>query len=428
MMHPNQGMVPPPQIDQQMQPQQPPPMQPLQPWAMVGPQPPQYHQPPMPPPMWTQQPSQIPPPQQMGFQGQPPQVQYQGPAAVPAASPQPGSADEIRTLWIGDLQYWMEETYLHSCFAGTGEVVSTKIIRNRQTGISEGYGFIEFINRAAAERALQTFNGQPMPNAEQVFRLNWASYGAGERKSEETSDFTIFVGDLAADVTDYMLQETFRSHYTSVKGAKVVMDRVTGRSKGYGFVRFGDVNEQTRAMTEMNGVFCSTRPMRIGPAATKKPSTASYPATQTTQTDGDPSNTTIFVGALDPSVNDELLRQVFGQYGELISVKIPVGKRCGFVQFASRACAEEAMLMLNGAQLGGQSVRLSWGRKPGQQEASQWGGQYYGYGQGYEAAGTYGYAAPPDPNAPTAAAAAYGAYQAYPSYPGYAPQMQPSQQ
>lgn len=46
----------------------------------------------------------------------------------------------------------------------------------------------------------------------------------------------------------------------------------------------------------------------------------------------------IFVGGLDSSVTDDLLKQVFGQYGELISVKIPVGKRCGFVQFTSRLC------------------------------------------------------------------------------------------
>lgn len=44
----------------------------------------------------------------------------------------------------------------------------------------------------------------------------------------------------------------------------------------------------------------------------------------------------VFVGGLDPSVKDQDLRQVFGQYGELISVKIPAGKGCGFVQFAHR--------------------------------------------------------------------------------------------
>lgn len=149
------------------------------------------------------------------------------------------------------------------------QVASVKVIRNKQTGLIEGYGFVEFVTRAAAERVLQTYNGTPMPNGEQNFRLNWASFSAGERR-DETSDFTIFVGDLAADVTDYMLQETFRGRYPSVKGAKVVIDRLTGRSKGYGFVRFSDESEQLRAMSEMNGAFCSTRPMRIGPATNKK--------------------------------------------------------------------------------------------------------------------------------------------------------------
>lgn len=154
---------------------------------------------------------------------------------------------------------------------GILQVVSVKVIRNKQTGQCEGYGFIEFASRAAAERILQTFNGGVMPNSEQNFRLNWATLGAGERRADDTPDYTIFVGDLASDVTDYVLQETFRVHYPSIKGAKVVTDRTTGRSKGYGFVRFGDEGEQVRAMSEMNGMFCSTRPMRIGPAATKKP-------------------------------------------------------------------------------------------------------------------------------------------------------------
>ena len=45
----------------------------------------------------------------------------------------------------------------------------------------------------------------------------------------------------------------------------------------------------------------------------------------------------MFVGGLDANVTDQDLRQVFGQYGELISVKIPVGKGCGFVQFSQRS-------------------------------------------------------------------------------------------
>lgn len=324
----------------------------------------------------------------------------------------------------------MEENYLISCFAHTGEALTAKVIRNKQTGLPEGYGFIEFASRAAAERALQTYNGALMPNTDQNFRLNWATLGAGERRQEDGPEHTIFVGDLSADVTDFTLQETFRAVYSSVKGAKVVTDRTTGRSKGYGFVRFGDESEQLRAMNEMNGQYCSTRPMRVGPAANKKPvggqqyQKATYTSTQGSQGENDPNNTTIFVGGLDSNINDDMLRQVFSQFGELVHVKIPVGKRCGFVQFVNRANAEHALSTLNGTQLGGQSIRLSWGRSPtnkqNQQEQAQWnGGGYYGYPQGYDA---YSYAPPSqDPNI------YYGGYPGYGNYQQPGAYQQPQQ-
>lgn len=150
------------------------------------------------------------------------------------------------------------------------QVVSIKIIRNKITGQPEGYGFVEFVSHAAAEKILQTYNGAQMPGTEQTFRLNWASFGIGERRPDAGPEHSIFVGDLAPDVTDYLLQETFRTQYPSVRGAKVVTDPNTGRSKGYGFVKFADETERNRAMTEMNGVYCSTRPMRISAATPKK--------------------------------------------------------------------------------------------------------------------------------------------------------------
>ncbi|XP_052177492.1 polyadenylate-binding protein RBP45-like isoform X3 [Diospyros lotus] len=276
MMQPGSGVVPPPMPPmQQQQPQQyqqpPPPQQ----WMMMPPPQQQQQQQaafqPQPPPAWPQQPPMQAQPQPMQLQAQSQQLQQQ---QQYAAAGQATSPNEIKSLWIGDLQYWMDENYIYGCFGHGGEVQSIKVIRNKQTQQPEGYGFIEFITRAAAERVLLSYNGTLMPNAEQNFRLNWATLGAGERRADDTPDHTIFVGDLAADVTDYLLQETFKAHYPSVKGAKVVTDRMTGRSKGYGFVRFADETEQLRAMTEMNGMLCSTRPMRIGPAANKKPATA----------------------------------------------------------------------------------------------------------------------------------------------------------
>ncbi|KAL5100404.1 hypothetical protein RYX36_004731 [Vicia faba] len=83
----------------------------------------------------------------------------------------------------------------------------------------------------------------------------WVTFSARERpfRQDEGPDRTIFVGDLVVDVSDYLLQEAFRARFNSVKGPKVVICRLTRRSKGYGFVRFADEGEQMRAMTEMQG-------------------------------------------------------------------------------------------------------------------------------------------------------------------------------
>ncbi|KAL0314815.1 UNVERIFIED_CONTAM: Polyadenylate-binding protein RBP47C' [Sesamum angustifolium] len=346
------------------------------------------------------------------------------------------------------------------------QVSSIKVIRNKQTGFSDGYGFVEFFTRAAAEKVLQSYSCIAMPNTVQLFRLNWATFSMGDKRSNNGSDLSIFVGDLAADVTDILLHQTFASKYPSVKAAKVVVDANTGRSKGYGFVRFEDDNERSQAMAEMNGVYCSSRPMRIGAATPRKLSGyqqqyspggrySNCVSSQGSWLDGDSLNTTIFVGGLDPNVTDEDLRQPFSQYGEILSVKIPVGKGCGFVQFANsylscnmmnpqhfdRNNAEAALQRLSGTTIGKQIVRLSWGRSLANKQAiphfsqekicslvyklllvfivcctfqlradygHQWSGAYYG-GSFFDG---YGYALPP-PHSPNMYAAAYGAYSIY---------------
>ncbi|GAB2291382.1 Polyadenylate-binding protein rbp47c' [Dionaea muscipula] len=328
------------------------------------------------------------------------------------------AAGENKTIWVGDLQHWMDEHYLHRCFASAGEIASIKVIRNKHTGAPEGYGFVEFDSHATAEKVLA---GAYVPD--QLFRLNWATFSTGDKRTDNGSDLSIFVGDLAPDVTDTLLHDTFASKYPSVKAAKVVIDANTGRSKGYGFVRFGDENERAQAMNEMNGIYCSSRAMRIGAATPRKSlghQQGGYASNVSSVTDGDSTNTTIFVGALDPGVTDEDLRQPFSQFGDIISVKIIRDKGCGFVQFANRDNAVEALQKLNGKVIGSQNVRLSWGRnhpankqmRGGGDFGNQWNGVYYG-GHVYDG---YGYASP-HPHDPgmyaVAAAAAYGAYPVY---------------
>ena len=62
----------------------------------------------------------------------------------------------------------------------------------------------------------------------------------------------LYVGNLAYSVRDESLQQSF-SQFGSVTSAKVMMDRDTGRSKGFGFVEMGTDAEAQAAINGMNG-------------------------------------------------------------------------------------------------------------------------------------------------------------------------------
>lgn len=68
----------------------------------------------------------------------------------------------------------------------------------------------------------------------------------------DDDDFRIFCGDLGNDVNDELLTRTFNK-YPSFQRAKVVRDKRTGKSKGFGFVSFKEPADFIRAMKEMDG-------------------------------------------------------------------------------------------------------------------------------------------------------------------------------
>ena len=84
----------------------------------------------------------------------------------------------------------------------------------------------------------------------------------------------------------------------------------------------------------------------------------------------DPNNTTVFVGGLSSLISEETLKTFFAPFGEIIYVKIPPGKGCGFVQFVQKSDAERAIERMQGFPIGGGRIRLSWGRSQGDKAAA----------------------------------------------------------
>lgn len=65
-------------------------------------------------------------------------------------------------------------------------------------------------------------------------------------------DYRLFCGDLGNDVTDEVLTRVF-GRYPSFQKARVIRDKRTNKTKGYGFVSFKDSNDFARAVKEVDG-------------------------------------------------------------------------------------------------------------------------------------------------------------------------------
>src|ERR1700726_2001693 len=79
----------------------------------------------------------------------------------------------------------------------------------------------------------------------------------------------LYVGNLTYGVTDSTLEQMFTAHGT-VQSALVIMDRDTGRSKGFGFVEMGSDQEAQNAIKALNGQQVGGRALSVNEARPKE--------------------------------------------------------------------------------------------------------------------------------------------------------------
>jgi len=80
----------------------------------------------------------------------------------------------------------------------------------------------------------------------------------------------IYVGNLSYEVTDDKLNAMFAT-YGAVDSAQVIIDRDTGRSKGFGFVEMSDLKQGQAAMTGLNSTELDGRSITVNEARPREP-------------------------------------------------------------------------------------------------------------------------------------------------------------
>lgn len=206
------------------------------------------------------------------------------------------------TLVWEELEPWMNELYVKKAVESMGweqaQVNMPHPTTNPASGQpsnNSGYCFVTFPTPQHAATVLAQLNSAPggtqlMPDSDKPFVLNWASSPSpgpatptylpqtptsANINNQSQKEYSIFVGDLAPETSNSDLVAVFRNPvlglrndrtpkfirpFYSCKSAKIMLDPVTGVSRGYGFVRFTDEADQQRALIEMHGLYCLSRP------------------------------------------------------------------------------------------------------------------------------------------------------------------------
>jgi len=260
-----------------------------------------------------------------------------GPRSVALSSNTSASSDGMdtagSTLYIGNLHPLAQQAALEEICAFFGAIESSKFVKDKVTSDCAGYCFVTFAERGAAAAALHALNGANYCG--QCLRVNWAL--PSSRDASAVQHHHLFVGDLAADVTEAMLYNAF-CNVGQCADARIMWDHNTGRSKGYGFVSFRCRADADAALVGMQGCMIGSRRVRVGWAQHKEEGVSDAGALDFDSVDrGDPANTNVYVSNVAPETSEADLHLHFSHFGKLEAVRrrfCLFGRRSGLVVFS----------------------------------------------------------------------------------------------
>ncbi|KAM0041220.1 putative RNA recognition motif domain, nucleotide-binding alpha-beta plait domain superfamily [Helianthus debilis subsp. tardiflorus] len=138
-------------------------------------------------------------------------------------------------LFVGGIAWETSEESFSNYFSNYGELTDSVIMMDKITGRPRGFGFVTFANASDADKVLEqdhVIDGRPVEVKRTVPRENTQGGSRGVSRTKK-----IFVGGIPLTLMEDELKEYF-SNYGDILEHQIMLDHVTGRSRGFGFVTF----------------------------------------------------------------------------------------------------------------------------------------------------------------------------------------------
>jgi polyadenylate-binding protein len=189
------------------------------------------------------------------------------------------SATVFNNLYVRNVPVTFTKEQLQTMFGGVGELIS--VVVGEDTTVEEkeekrNYGFVCYKSHDDAVAAIDKFNNTDVEGSELKLIVVRAQTKAERQKATEEKrqkekteknqayqgGVNLYVKNLADTMTDERLREEF-SKYGSITSTKVMRDKDTQKSRGFGFVCFSTTEEATKAVSEMNGAMIEKKPLYV---------------------------------------------------------------------------------------------------------------------------------------------------------------------
>lgn len=171
---------------------------------------------------------------------------------------------EDAKIFVGNLPYDYDSEKLAQLFSSSGTVEIAEVIYNRDTEQSRGFGFVTMSTVEEAEKAVEAYNGYDISG--RLLTVNKAApRGSQPERRVVATAYKIYVGNLAWEVDNAKLEQVFNEH-GKVVDARVIYDRESGRSRGFGFVTMASEAEMNDAIAALDGQSLDGRAIRVNVA------------------------------------------------------------------------------------------------------------------------------------------------------------------
>ncbi|KAM5290328.1 LOW QUALITY PROTEIN: polyadenylate-binding protein 1-like [Glossophaga mutica] len=258
----------------------------------------------------------------------------------------------VGNIFVNHLDKSIDHKALYDMFSAFGNILSCKVICDENG--SKGHGFVHFETQETAQKAIEKMNGKLIHNRKiYVGRYKSPNQREVERRDRAKEFTNVYIKNFGDSVNDERLEDVF-GKFGPILSVKVMTDD-SGKSKGFGFVRFQCHEDAQKAVDEMDGKELDNTTIYVSRAQRKKErqkelqqKLEEIKQNRLNQDHG----VNLYVKNLADDIDDERLFKEFSSFGTITRAKVMMKdgqtKGFGFVCFSSREEATKALAEMNG--------------------------------------------------------------------------------